>query len=256
MSFLWFPINLLQVIFVTVWSVFCTTAGIVMAKIAGNPRPGLWVARKWAPVVLASGWVRLQIEGRERLDPSKAYFIVSNHLSWVDIPILLASLPIPVLFIAKQELKGIPLLKHYAETMGMVFVNRSDRRDSMRSVEVVTERLRAGWSVLAFPEGTRSVDGRLLRFRGATFAAAIEAGVQVLPIALENPARIVPRKGIRFRPGLVRVAFGEPLSTAEFSRDDRVALATRAQQAVAAELARLRGLSGPEEVVAEPLVPA
>jgi 1-acyl-sn-glycerol-3-phosphate acyltransferase len=161
-----------------------------------------------------------------------------------------------VLFVVKQELKGIPFLKHYVEAMGMVFINRSDRNDSMRSVGVVTERLRAGWSFLAFPEGTRSRDGRLLRFRGATFSAAIEAGAQVLPIALENPARIVPRQGIRFRPGLVRVAFGEPISTAEFSRDDRAELAYRAQQAVAVELARLRGLSGPEEVVAEPLVPA
>jgi hypothetical protein len=59
MSLLWLPINLLQVIFVTLWSVFCATAGIVLAKVAGNPRPGLWVSRQWAPVVLASGWVRL-----------------------------------------------------------------------------------------------------------------------------------------------------------------------------------------------------
>jgi 1-acyl-sn-glycerol-3-phosphate acyltransferase len=256
MSFLWFPVNLLQVIFVTLWSVFCATAGVVLAKITRDTRPGLWVARMWAPVVLAAGWVRLEIEGRERVDPSKAYFIVANHQSWIDIPILLASLPMPVLFIAKQELKGIPFLKHYVEAMGMVFINRSDRKDSMRSVEVVTERLRAGWSILAFPEGTRSADGRLLRFRGATFSAAIEAGVEVLPIALDNPARIVPRQGIRFRPGIVRVAFGEPLSTAEFSCDDRAALTARAQQAVAVELARLRGLSGPGEVVAEPLVPA
>lgn len=253
MSFLWFPVNLAQVIFVTLWSVSCATAGVVLAKVTRNTRPGLWVARMWAPVVLAVGWVRLEVEGRERVDPSKAYFIVANHQSWIDIPILLASLPMPVLFIAKQELKSIPFLKHYVEAMGMVFINRSDRKDSMRSVEVVTERLRAGWSILAFPEGTRSADGRLLRFRGATFSAAIEAGVEVLPIALDNPARIVPRTGIRFRPGLVRVAFGEPVSTAGLSHDDRAELTARAQQAVAVELARLRGLSGPGEVCALPM---
>ncbi len=244
MSLLWLPVNLLQIAFVSLWSAGCITVAILASKMARSPRPGLWMARRvWAPVVLAAaGVVRLEVQGRERIDPSQAYFVVANHESFLDIPILFATLPLPVLFIAKQELARIPFLKHFVEAMGMVFVNRSDRRDSIRSVGAVAERLRAGWSVLSFPEGTRSADGRLQRFRTATFAAALDAGVPILPVALEGAARVMPRQGIRFRPGRVGVAFGEPIPTEGMAREDRAALAARAEQAVAAELARLRGL--------------
>lgn len=251
MSLLWLPINLLQIAFVSLWSAGCITVAILASKVARSPRPGLWMARRvWAPVVLAAaGVLRLEVRGRERIDPSRTYFVAANHQSWLDIPILFAALPVPVLFVAKQELARIPFLKHYVEAMGMVFVNRADRRDSVRSVGEVSERLRAGWSVLSFPEGTRSVDGRLQRFHAATFAAALDAGVPILPIALEGAARVMPRRGIRFRPGRVGVVFGEPIPTAGLVREDRAALAARSQQAVAAELARLRGLR-PEDVVA------
>jgi 1-acyl-sn-glycerol-3-phosphate acyltransferase len=242
MSLLWLPINLLQVVFVTLWSLFCVLFALVLSGFGRSQRLGLWVAQSvWSPVLLASGAVRLDVRGLERIDLAQVYFVVANHQSWVDIPILLKVLPMPVLFIAKQELSSIPFLRHYIEAMGMVFVNRSDRRDSARSVAQLTDRLRAGWSVLSFPEGTRSVDGQLQRFRSGTFAAALETGVPVLPVALEGPARIVPRQGIRFRPGRVRVSIGPPIPTDGFSQDDRAELANRAQAAVGAELERGEG---------------
>ena len=244
MSLLWLPINLLQIAFVSLWSAWCIAVAILASKVARSPRPGLWMARRvWAPVVLAAAGARLEeVQGLGRIDPSRPYFVVANHESFLDIPILFAALSLPVLFIAKQELARIPFLKHYVEAMGMVFVNRADRRDSVRSVGEVSDRLRDGWSVLSFPEGTRSADGRLQRFRTATFAAALDAGVPILPVALQGAARVMPRQGIRFRPGRVGVALGEPIPTEGISREDRAALAARAQEAVAAELVRLRGL--------------
>ncbi len=244
MSLVWWPINLLQVVFVALWSLVGFLAALLLSKVAQSPRPGLWYAREiWAPVLLASGWVRLDIRGLERIDPGRPYFVVANHQSWVDIPLLIRALPMPVLFIAKQELSRIPLLRQYVETMGMVFVNRSDRRESVRSVGKLAERLHQGWSVLSFPEGTRSPDGELLRFRTGTFAAALETGVDVLPVAVEGAARIVPRSGIRFRPGRVRIAIGEPIPVAGYAHDDRAALAARAQEVVAQEIARMRDLA-------------
>lgn len=242
MAFLRLPLNLLQAVFVALWSAGCIVVAIVASKVARSPRPGLWLARKvWAPVVLAAGWFRLDVRGRERIDPSRTYFVVGNHQSWVDIPILWAVLPMPVLFVGKRELARIPFLRHYMEAMGMIFVNRADRRDALRSLYEVTGRLRAGWSVLSFPEGTRSVDGQVQRFHTTLFAAALEAGVPVLPVTLEDTARLVPRQGIRFRPGRAGVTLGEPIPTEGISRDDRATLADRARQMVADELDRLRG---------------
>jgi 1-acyl-sn-glycerol-3-phosphate acyltransferase len=253
MNLLWLPINLLQAVFAALWSFTCIILALVSSKLAGNPRPGLWVARDlWSPVVLAAGLVRVEVHGLERIDRSRPYFVVANHQSWVDIPILFVALKMYLLFVAKQELASIPGLRHYVEGMGMVFVNRADRSESMRSVDRVTERLREGWSVLSFPEGTRSIDGRVQRFRSGTFAAALDAGVQILPIAIEEAARIVPRKGLRFRPGRVRVAVCAPISTEGFTREDRNALAGRAQEAVEAELERLREVPGGGEKVRVP----
>lgn len=242
MSFLWWPVNLLQVVLVSLWSAGWIIVAIVASKVARSPRPGLWLARKvWAPGTLAIGGVRLDVRGRERIDPSRACFVVANHQSWVDIPLLFASLPLPVLFVGKQELARIPFLGHYMEAMGMIFINRADRRDALRSIGKVAERLRAGWSVLSFPEGSRSRDGQVQRFHATMFAAALEAGVPVLPVTLQDTVRCVPRQGLRIRPGRIQVAIGDPISTEGLPRDERAALADRARQAVAAELDRLRG---------------
>lgn len=253
MSLLWVPINVVQAVCAALWSLVCAISAILLSKVTRSPRPGLFIAsRVWSPVILLIGGVRLDIHGLERVDPSRPYLVVANHQSWADIPVLFAALPMPILFVAKQELESLPLLRHYFQAVGMVFINRADRSESMRSVSQLTDRLRTGWCVFSFPEGTRSIDGRLQRFRAATFAAALQAGAPVLPVALEGPARIVPRKGFRFRPGRVGVAIGQPIATTGMDPESRVALAGQAQQVVAAELARLRGLSDPGQVIAPP----
>lgn len=238
----WFPINLLQAILVALW----TGGGITLTLIAGSvlrrKRLGLTLARRvWAPVLLRFGPVRLQVEGRERLDPSQPYFFAANHQSWVDVPALFVALPVPLLFLAKRELARIPFLGSYMEAMGMVYVDRAARKESTRTVDQTAQRLREGLSILSFPEGTRSPDGRIRPFKTASFAAALDAGVPVVPVALEGPARILPRDGFRARPGTIRVAIGEPIPTAGLTRDARAELARRAQGEVERLLMEMRG---------------
>jgi len=186
------------------------------------------------------GSVRLEVIGLEGADFSQPCFFAANHQSWVDIPALFAALPVPVLFVAKRELGRVPFLGWFMKAMGMVLIDRADRREAVRSVEAAAERLGQGWSLLSFPEGTRTLDGRVQRFKTATFAAAIAAGAPVVPIALEGAGRVLPRDGFRVRPGLVRVAVGAPIPTAGLQRDDRADLARRAQQEVERLLAVLR----------------
>jgi len=123
----------------------------------------------------------------------------------------------------------------------MVFIDRGHRQDSARSVGRATELLRQGWSVVSFPEGTRSRDLQVHAFKTATFAAAIEAGVPVVPVAIEGAGRALPSEGWHPRPGHIRVLFGEPIPTTGLARADRAALAERAEGEVRALLARLRG---------------
>src|SRR5436305_2022229 len=146
----------------------------------------------------------------------------------------------PVLFVAKRELGRVPFLGWFLKAMGMVLVDRADRKGAARSVAAAAQRLRQGWSLLSFPEGTRSRDGRLQGFKTATFAAAIEAGAPVVPIALAGAGRVLPRGSLRTRPGRIRIAIGEPILTAGLTRDQRADLARRARGAVESLLAELQ----------------
>jgi 1-acyl-sn-glycerol-3-phosphate acyltransferase len=238
MRLLWLLINLIQGVWVVLWTVLWITVALVTYLVTRSRRPGLFLARRvWAPGILAAGPARLEVHGLEKLDLARPYLFAANHQSFVDIPALFAALPVPLLFLGKIELARIPFLGWYMRAMGMVFIDRSDKARSARSVERITRRLREGWSLLSFPEGTRSPDGRLQRFRSATFAAAIDTGVPVVPVALEGATRVFPRNGVGARPGTIRIFIGEPIHTEGLTRDTRVDLADRTQRAVGEMLA-------------------
>src|SRR5262249_26215436 len=145
-----------------------------------------------------------------------------------------------VLFVAKRELGRVPFLGWFMKAMGMVLIDRADRKEAVRSVEAAAERLRQGWGLLSFPEGTRTVDGPVQRFKTATFAAAIAAGARVGPTGLEGAGGIPPRAGFGVPRGTTRVAVGPPTPPAGLRRDDRAELSRRAQQEVERLLAALR----------------
>ncbi len=233
MRFLWPLINVLQMALAGVWTASCITVALIASAVRGRPDPGLALARRvWAPGCLRIGGARLQVEGRERIESSQTCFFAANHQSWIDIPVLFAALPLPMLFLAKRELARVPFMGRYIEKMGMVFVDRADRRQAVRTVGHAAARLREGRSILSFPEGTRSRDGRIQRFKTATFAAAVEAGVPVVPVALAGAVHVLPRGPLRIRPGLIRVRIGEPIPTAGLTRGDRAELADRVQREV------------------------
>jgi 1-acyl-sn-glycerol-3-phosphate acyltransferase len=232
-------INALRVAAALAWTGGCIMAALVATAFWRRRRPGLELARRvWSPVVLRLAGARLEVEGRERLDPSRAYFFAGNHQSWLDGPALFMALPMPVLFLAKQELARVPFVGRYLASMGMVFVDRAHRQQMGRTVGQTAALLREGWSVLAFPEGTVTPDGRVLPFKTSTFAAAVDAGAPVVPVALVGTGRVLPIDGLRLHPGPIRVSIGEPISTAGLARGDRGELARRVQREVEAMMGR------------------
>jgi 1-acyl-sn-glycerol-3-phosphate acyltransferase len=243
MRILWPLINILQALYAMALTAVWVPIALAVSMVTRSRRAGLFLARHvWGPGCLRGGFARLTVEGSERFAAGGGpFFFVANHQSWMDVPALFAALPLPVLFVAKQELSRIPFLGRYVAAMGMVFIDRGHRQESARSVGQATDRLRRGWSVVSFPEGTRSRDGRVQRFKTATFAAAIEAGAPVVPVALDGPGKVLPPDGFRPRPGPIRVLFGEPIPTTGLDRSQRAALAERAQAEVETLLAGMRG---------------
>lgn len=238
----WLLLNGLQAVFLFLWTAFWVTVVLVVRVVTGSPKLPLTIARKvWLPVVLWTVGARLEVEISPLNDFSKPTIVVANHRSFYDIPALVGSVPANLHFLAKKEVRKIPFLGLYAAAMGMVFIDRSDSEASRASVEHMSRLLEDGASMASYPEGTRSRTGELLPFKTGSFVAAIKAGVPVVPVSISGSERVLPPDGFSPRPGLIRVAIGEPIPTAGLSLEDRRKLADEARAQVEAMLEEAEG---------------
>lgn len=241
---LWVPVNLLQHGFGFVWTAFWITVALLATLLTGSRRASLWLARRvWARGLLAAGGARLGVTGLEHLTGLSGALLVANHRSHLDIAALFAAVPGPLGFVAKRELAAVPLLGWYIRAMGMVFVDRADRRSAAASVGAAGELIARGRVLVTFPEGTRSRDGRLGPFKRGGFVAALAAGVPVVPVAIAGTEVVMPPGRLRSRPGPVRVVFGAPIPTAGRGPEARVELARESEVAVARLLAQVEARS-------------
>ncbi len=230
---LWLPLNLLQAAFLGLWSLGWILAALAVRLIARSPEPALAMARRlWAPGLLWGALARLEVRGLEQVDFSRPALFVMNHRSQIDIVVAFRALPVNLRFIVKDELRRVPVLGWYIAAMGMIFVDRRRRIQALNSIAEAARLLREGHSVFAFPEGGRSRGGHLRSFKTGALLPAIEAGVPVVPIALEGADRILPPDGFAARPGKLRLAIGEPLATTGLAAADRREFAQRVRDQV------------------------
>ncbi|MEI7036540.1 lysophospholipid acyltransferase family protein [Fulvimonas yonginensis] len=233
----WTLYNALQLLFTLLWTAGWICLALLVRLLSGGCHwPLRMASRCWAPGLLHGAGARLEVHGLEQVDWARPHVFVANHQSMIDICALFRALPVPLRFVLKQELAKVPFVGWYARAMGMVFIERSSARSSARRLRAAADLLRAGASVCAFPEGTRSRDGRVGAFKGGAFQLAIEAGVSVVPVAIEGSGRVLPAAGFRVRPGRIVVRIGEPLPTRGMTPHERNALAQQARAAVAALL--------------------
>ena len=216
------------------------TYGVLVGFI---PPRGDWTlsgARWWARGILLGGFVRLRREGSERVPRGEPVVFMANHESWLDIPALLAAIPVQVRFLAKKSLFKVPFLGWAISAMGFIPVDRENRREAVRSFEEAAARIRGGRSVLLFPEETRSTDGNLLPLQRGGFLIALKAGIPIVPVGLEGAGRCLGKHNYLIRPGTVTVRFGDPIATAGRGVTEKGVLMER----VRVEIERLRGNSG------------
>jgi 1-acyl-sn-glycerol-3-phosphate acyltransferase len=186
----------------------------------------------WARIMLRICRIRMKTTGLERLDPSQQYVFVSNHASWIDIPVLLACLPHHVTFVAKRELFRMPLVGACLRRTGQIPVDRASPQGTAdglkKAVEALTQDRR---SLLLFPAGTRASSG-VGKFKDGAAYLAIRAKLPVVPVGLAGTARAMPRGSVRIYGATVEVTAGNPIPTADLTVAARANFTTQLQEKV------------------------
>ncbi|XXF79511.1 lysophospholipid acyltransferase family protein [Myxococcaceae bacterium GXIMD 01537] len=253
MTLLYPLLNLLQVLFLAAWSVFWITAATVAMVVTLDGNTALMFARRfWAPMHWRITGSRMHVEPLPDIDWSKPHIFLMNHQSAMDIPCAFAALPVNIRFIAKHVLKYVPFLGWYMAATGMIFINRTHRHEAMRSLERAGQRIREGANILAFPEGTRSRDGRILPFKKGAFMLAIEAQVPIVPVAIEGSIHVLSPPGLRLRRHLIRVKVGAPIETKGLAPADRDRLMRQVRDAIIQMNVELGGHGGDPDAASAP----
>jgi len=210
-----------------------TLLGALLIGIGGESEFSEKVLRSWARLFLLITGARVTFKELHPFDRAKSYVFVSNHTSNLDVPAILAVTPEPLRFIAKQELKRIPLFGWAAQRMGHVFIDRKDSHGAANAIRRRIERGLSGVGLFFFAEGTRSTTEEMLPFKKGAAIAALETGLDCVPIAVAGAREVLKPKGVSvFRPGPVAVVFGAPVPIAGHSLDRRDALVAAQRAAV------------------------
>ena len=196
-------------------------------------------ARLWSRLILVTTGVRVDAAGGDLVAPGRSYVFVSNHQSIYDFPVLITSIPFQLRILAKASLGAFPVLGWHLRYTGHLLVDRA--RAGRATLNQVAAMIRRGHSLIVFPEGTRSRDGRVGPFKRGLFLLAIDAGVPVVPVALTGTRHVMRKGMLTTRPGDVGIFLHAPLPTEGLARADAAGLAARARDIIAATVAEREG---------------
>jgi 1-acyl-sn-glycerol-3-phosphate acyltransferase len=190
-------------------------------------------ARLWSRMILGTIGSRIEVEGLDRIDTSRAHVYVVNHLSALDIPVLYVSLPFQFRILAKRELFRYPFMGWHLRRSGQIPVVLDNPKASIRSLQLAVTAVKNNMSLVVFPEGGRSEDGQLQTFMGGAFFAAIRAQTDVVPMALIGTYETLKMNSFHIRPRPLRLLVAAPISTAGLTTRDTESLTARAREVIA-----------------------
>jgi 1-acyl-sn-glycerol-3-phosphate acyltransferase len=202
---------------ITVYTIVLGTMSVVSTVFDRSGDFGHWCARAWATLILKTTGVRVAVMGLERLDFGRSYVFASNHQSIYDIPIVFASLPLQLRIVAKASLGRFPFLGWHLQRTGHLLVDRHNPGAGIlkKMARLVADKR----SLIIFPEGTRSVDGTVARFKGGVFLLATDARLPVVPVSVAGSRHVMKKGRLMVCPGEVTLTIHEPLDTAGVTRD-------------------------------------
>jgi 1-acyl-sn-glycerol-3-phosphate acyltransferase len=178
-----------------------------------DSRKQIAIARAWARSLLRIAGVKVRVEGLEKIDPKGSYVFVSNHVSYMDTPVIFSNIPVNFRFLAKSGLFKVPFIGNHLTRAGHISVPLEARAQLKVMGEAGRTIRERGISLLVFPEGGRSESGLLQEFKEGAAYLAIKGGVPLVPVGLEGMFDILPMHSVHMRPGNVTMRIGDPIPT-------------------------------------------
>ncbi len=227
--------TILALVFFALYAVFVGLPVMLFTALTGSKETLFRMGRFCGVCTLRIAGVRTRAEGLENIPPGTCLF-AANHASNTDPPAIVGVIPRRVAILLKKSLLAIPIVGQAFRMGDFIPVDRENAEEALDSINLAVKRARGGLSFLAFPEGTRSRDGRLQPFKHGVFRMAIRAGIPIVPVACAGAHKILPRDTFSIRPGEMVVRFCPVIDASAFQPSERGELARRVHAAIAEAL--------------------
>jgi 1-acyl-sn-glycerol-3-phosphate acyltransferase len=207
-------------------TVVAAALAIVGILVTRRPWPGDVVGRAWGRFVAKVCGIHIEIEGTEHIEQRRAYVLIANHLSNLDVIATLAAVPLPIHFVAKQELLRVPVFGRALQMSNHIIIDRSKPEDAIARInERVAGQLGDAFGILFFAEGTRSPDGKVHAFKKGGVTLALQTGLPIIPVSISGTRKFLPKGSMRIHPGgRAKIVLGAPIETRGRSVEEREAL--------------------------------
>ncbi len=227
---------MIRTLYITIWVVFATLVlgltVMILSYFVKSGNPLHRIARLWGRSILVVSRIKVTVEGLSNINPQRSYIYMPNHQSNFDIPVLLGHLTVQFRWLAKMELFRIPVFGHAMRKAGYISIDRNNRESAFKSLQLAAEKIKNGVSVLIFPEGTRSRDGKIRSFKKGGFVTAIDAGVPIVPIIITGTRAIMTKGKFRINPGQICMSIQQPIDTTTYAREAKEALMERVRRVI------------------------
>lgn len=205
--------NLFNIPIMTMITVVCGSVSLLFSLFEKSGRVQHWIARLWARGLIRAAGCSITIHGREKLLKAPVAVYVSNHTSYMDTPVIFASLPFQFRILAKKELWPIAFIGWYLDRSGQIPIDTRNPRASLSSLAGGVKALRSGMPLFVFPEGGRTPDGELQPFLSGAAFLAIRAQVPLVPLTLSGVYDLLPMHTRHLYPGHLTLRVGDPIDT-------------------------------------------
>ncbi|MCH2215750.1 MAG: 1-acyl-sn-glycerol-3-phosphate acyltransferase [Flavobacteriales bacterium] len=208
-------IRLIRTVLISVMTVISGTLSVLI----GWWKPGYYFISRffWSPSLLGIANLKIKKNISAELKHQPPCIFYANHRSHFDIPVMMYSLPRPLYFLAKKELKSVPFLGWGMAAIGMIFIDRKDRASAIKSMDLAGNQIKKGKSIVSFPEGTRSDKREMQAFKKGAFHLAKSQSIPLVPVAISGTDKVLPKHG-KLRSSTVTIVTGEPINVDQIGK--------------------------------------